>query len=139
MKKLLVLLTITILSSLSAGSRGEAKVIIGDDTLTVELAITPLERQVGLMFREYLPENRGMLFVFESEDYLTFWMKNTSIPLSIAFINPEGIIVDIQNMEPFTTTPHVSKERAIYALEVNKGWFKKHGITVGDTVKIITE
>ena len=114
-----------------------ARVVIGNDTLFVEVAVTEEERALGLMYREFLPENGGMLFIFEDEDYLSFWMKNTMIPLSIAFINSDGVIVDIQDMEPFTTTPHVSKKPARFALEVNQGWFKKHGVKVGDRVKFI--
>jgi len=114
-----------------------ARVVIGNDTLFVEVAVTEEERALGLMYREFLPENGGMLFIFEDEDYLSFWMKNTMIPLSIAFINSDGVIVDIQDMEPYTTTPHVSKKPAQFALEVNQGWFKKHGVKVGDRVKFI--
>ncbi len=114
-----------------------AKVVIGNDTLFVEVAVTEEERALGLMYREFLPENSGMLFIFEDEDYLSFWMKNTMIPLSIAFIDSDGVIVDIQDMEPYTTTPHISKKPARYALEVNQGWFKKHGVKVGDRVKFI--
>ncbi len=114
-----------------------AKVVIKSDTLFVEVAVTPQEREIGLMYREFLPENNGMLFIFEQESHLSFWMKNTFIPLSIAFINSKGIIVDIQQMEPMTINSHISKLPAKYALEVNKGWFKKHHIAVGDTVKFL--
>ncbi len=114
-----------------------AKVVIKTDTLSVEVAVTPQEREIGLMFREFLPENSGMLFIFQEESRLSFWMKNTFIPLSIAFIDSNGVIVDIQDMEPMTTKSHISKFPAKFALEVNKGWFKKRQISVGDTVKFI--
>jgi len=88
------------------------------------------------MFREKLDENRGMLFIFENEKLLLFWMRNTKVPLSIAFINSKEIIVDIQDMEPMTETEHRSRFPAIYALEVNQGWFKKHNVRIGDTVSL---
>lgn len=88
------------------------------------------------MFREKLDENRGMLFIFENERLLLFWMRNTKVPLSIAFINSKEIIVDIQDMEPMTETGHRSRFPAIYALEVNQGWFKKHNVKIGDTVSL---
>ncbi len=137
MKKLIVFTFV--IAILFADGVKEGRVAIGDDTLTVEIAVTPYEREMGLMFRSFLPEGHGMLFIFDSEEYLSFWMKNTSIPLSIAFINSDGIIVDIQDMEPFSTRPHVSRERAIFALEVNKGWFRRHGVKVGDRVKFLLD
>ena len=91
------------------------------------------------MHRKDLPSDQGMLFVYFRETELSFWMKNTYIPLSVAFINSDGVIVDIQHMEPETTTSHKSKKPALYALETNKGWFKKHGIKEGDRVKGIEE
>ncbi len=100
--------------------------------LQVEIARTYRERQKGLMFRELLAEDRGMLFVFSREKQMKFWMKNTSIPLSIAFISKDGIINEIYQMEPFRINPPcTSKEPAMYAIEVNRGWFKKHNITRG--------
>lgn len=128
---------IFLLLTLVVSAPKTAKVVIKSDTLFVEVAITPQEREEGLMYREFLPENNGMLFIFEEESRLSFWMKNTFIPLSIAFINSKGVIVDIQQMVPMTTVSHVSKLPAKYALEVNKGWFKKHNIAVGDTVKFL--
>ncbi len=128
---------IYLLLTLILSSPKTAKVVIKSDTLFVEVAVTPEEREIGLMYREFLPENNGMLFIFEQESRLSFWMKNTFIPLSIAFINSDGIIVDIQQMEPMTTKSHISRFPAKYALEVNKGWFKKHRIAVGDTVRFL--
>jgi hypothetical protein len=116
---------------------GEALIEIKGHRLIVELKVKESERMMGMMYRDFLPENRGMLFVYDREDYLSFWMKNTPIPLSIAFINSDKVIVDIQDMEPFTLNPHISKKPALYALEVNRGWFKKRGIGIGDTVHFI--
>jgi len=87
------------------------------------------------MFRKSLPFDEGMLFVFPQEDYYPFWMKNTYIPLSIAFINREGRIIQIDEMEPLSTTPHTPLGRILYALETNKGWFKERGVKVGDRVR----
>lgn len=108
---------------------------VKSETLLVEIADRPDTRMLGLMYREYLPDSMGMLFIFERPQILRFWMKNTSIPLDIAFIKEDGTIIDIQTMAPFDTTLHSSPENAKFALEVNRGWFKEHGITVGDTVR----
>ena len=102
----------------------------------VEVADTPEERQQGLMGRTALAEDAGMLFVFDTEQPLSFWMKDTLIPLSIAFIDAEGRIVDIQDMQPLDETPHLSAEPARYALEVNQGFFVERGVMVGDTVEL---
>ncbi len=104
----------------------------------VEIADTDVERQTGLMGRSALAEDAGMLFVFEGEQTLSFWMKNTLIPLSIAYIDAQGRIVDIQDMQPLDDTPphFVSAEPARYALEVNQGFFEERGVTVGDTVEL---
>ncbi len=104
--------------------------------IRVEVARTEGEKAKGLMFREKLGKNEGMLFVFEREETLSFWMKNTRIPLSIAFIAKDGKIVDIQDMEPFDLRFHASSRPAQYALEVNQGWFKKNRIEVGEEVKL---
>jgi uncharacterized membrane protein (UPF0127 family) len=104
----------------------------------VEIADTDAERQTGLMGRTVLPEDAGMLFVFEGEQALSFWMRDTLIPLSIAYIDTEGRIVDIQDMEPLDDVPphYVSAEPARYALEVNQGFFEERGVTVGDLVEL---
>lgn len=100
----------------------------------VEIATTEQEREKGLMGRTALAEDHGMLFVFEREQPLNFWMKDTLIPLSIAFIDSSGRIVDIQDMQPLDTTSHRSAEPARYALEVNQGFFSDNGIEVGNKV-----
>ena len=100
--------------------------------ILVEIADTPAERETGLMGRSALAADSGMLFVFDQDQPLSFWMKDTLIPLSIAFINSKGIIVDIQDMQPLDETPHHSVAPAKYALEVNQGFFAAQGIQVGD-------
>jgi uncharacterized membrane protein (UPF0127 family) len=104
----------------------------------VEIADTDAERQTGLMGRSTLTEGAGMLFVFEGEQTLSFWMRDTLIPLSIAYIDAQGRIVDIQDMQPLDNVPlhYVSAEPAQYALEVNQGFFEERGVTVGDTVEL---
>lgn len=111
----------------------------------VEIADEPAEQAQGLMNRTSLGEDRGMLFVFEDEATRAFWMKNTLIPLSIAYIDSEGRIVDIQKMEPegadrtvsdAQLQRYVSAKPARYALEVNQGFFEERGVSVGDTAQL---
>ncbi len=101
----------------------------------VEVAKTPEERNRGLMGRKYLGKDEGMLFIFEAEDYHSFWMKNTLIPLSIAFLDGDGRIVWMTDMKPLTLDSHVPPKPTLYALEMNKGWFSKNGINAGDVVR----
>jgi hypothetical protein len=108
-------------------------VIVKDRLIFVEVARTPAQRAKGLQGRMYLAENRGMLFVFPQEIYPQFWMKETIIPLSIAFINKQKTIIEIQQMEPLQTrVRYVPGKPSKYALEMNKGWFAKNGISAGD-------
>jgi len=104
----------------------------------VEIADNAFEHTRGLMFRTTLAENRGMLFIYEREQKLSFWMKYTLIPLSIAFIGSEGRIVDIQDMKPLDDDPphYVSAKPAQYALEVNQGFFEERGVEVGDRAEL---
>jgi uncharacterized protein len=112
---------------------------IGEEVpVRVEIADTDAEWQTGLMGRTTLEGNAGMLFVFDQEQTLSFWMKDTLIPLSIAYIDAEGRIVDIQDMQPLDDIPpqYVSAEPARYALEVNQGFFEERSVTVGDMVEL---
>ena len=111
----------------SGGEKVEVRVEVADDTE---------EQAQGLMGRKKLGEKRGMLFVYPEERTRSFWMKDTYIPLSIAYIDSEGRIVDIQDMKPLDDKPpsYVSAEPARYALEVNKGFFGERGVEVGDRV-----
>jgi len=99
-----------------------------------EIARTGDERSKGLMYRKNLPDGEGMLFVFERDEVLSFWMKNTYIPLSIAFIASDGRIVDIKDMYPHDENTVVSSRSVRYALEVPMGWFSRAGVRQGDTV-----
>jgi uncharacterized protein len=108
---------------------------INGHSLTVELASTPEQRQIGLMNRESMPDTTGMLFVFPSDQQLSFWMRNTRIPLSIAFLDANRVILNIADMQPLDDqTFHMSNGPARYALEVNQGWFAAKGIKAGDMV-----
>jgi uncharacterized protein len=102
----------------------------------VEIADTPEERRTGLMGRSALAEDAGMFFVYDQEQVLSFGMKDTLIPLSVAYIDAEGRIVDIQDMQPLDETSHPSAEPARYALEVNQGFFEGRGVKVGDMVEL---
>ena len=107
-------------------------------TVRVEIADDAEEMARGLMGRTALAEGAGMLFAYPEERELSFWMKNTLIPLSIAFMDSQGRIVDIQDMEALDDTPphYASAEPARYALEVNKGFFDERGVEVGDRVRL---
>lgn len=100
--------------------------------LAVEIADTDALRMKGLMDRKHMPAGRGMLFVFEREQPLSFWMKNTYIPLSIAYIDGSGTINEMYDMKPLdTSVTYPSAKPATFALEVNQGWFEKNTITRG--------
>jgi uncharacterized protein len=103
--------------------------------IRVELANTEGTRRTGLMFRQALPENEGMLFVYEVEGKHAMWMKNTLIPLSVAFIDRSGRIINIEDMQPQTEDAHGAQASAAFSLETNQGWFKKRGIRAGDRVQ----
>ena len=114
-----------------------ANIVINGISLTVELATTPTTRGCGLSYREALPENRGMLFIFPDLRPRNFWMKDTAIPLSIAYLDESGRIFSIQDMVPMQIeTQYPSGQPAKYALEVNLDWFQLHGIDVGDVVEM---
>lgn len=111
-----------------------AQIRVGDKSLSVEVVDTAESRAKGLMHRSSLSWGEGMLFVFESEQPLSFWMKNTLIPLDIAYADIDGVIFQIEQMEPQTLTPHPSSRYAKYALEVNHGWFAASVVKIGDKI-----
>ena len=119
--------------------RGEPLVTIwvSKTPLQVEIRDTPSGWRRGLMFRKNLPENQGMLFIFKNSDFHSFWMKNTYIPLSIAFISASKEIVQIDTLLPLDTLNlHFPEKPIKYAIEVNQGWFQHHKIKLGDRVRI---
>jgi uncharacterized membrane protein (UPF0127 family) len=101
-----------------------------------EIARTREERTRGLMHRKKLPDGEGMLFVFEKDEVQSFWMKNTLVPLSIAFIVYDGRIVEIKDMQPGNLNSVLSNRSVRYALEAPQGWFSRAGVRIGDVVKI---
>ncbi|MEO6031412.1 MAG: DUF192 domain-containing protein [Burkholderiaceae bacterium] len=96
--------------------------------IQAELAQTPKQREIGLMFRKTMATNVGMLFAFEQPGVQCFWMKNTLLPLSVAFVADDGRIVNIEDMKPQTLDSHCSIQPVRYVLEMNQGWFAKRGI-----------
>jgi uncharacterized protein len=109
---------------------------VGSVQVKAEVADTELKRNRGLMFRKNLADGAGMLFVFDSDQRVSFWMKNTSLPLSIAFIGSDGTIYQILDMAPFSEEPRPSDRSVRYALEAPQGWFGRAGVKVGDKFDI---
>lgn len=107
----------------------------GMHRIVAELAVKPDERAQGLMGRKSLAEQRGMLFVFDRSGKQCFWMRNTFVPLSIAFLRDDGSIVNIEDMQPQSDTDHCSDEPVRLALEVNQGWFAKRNISPEMTIR----
>lgn len=120
-----------------------AHIFVGKEKIKVEIAETPTQHQQGLMNRTSMPADEGMLFIFPGEQIRSFWMKNTFLPLSIAFADNKGKILNILDMKPssglaqkeFPT--YESEGPAQYALEMNQGWFHKKGIKPGAVIKIV--
>lgn len=141
--KLIFLSVLLLISSAGYASRDRLwPARLGDSDIKMKIAESDEDRSVGLMFVKSMPENQGMLFVFEQERTLTFWMKNTLIPLSIGFFDKDLKLVDIQDMK--TESPMVrelpqypSRVPAQFALEMNLGWYKKHGVKPGAHLKIL--
>ena len=106
----------------------------GMHVIKAEVATTEAQRRQGLMFRKSMGANEGMLFVYEEPVGLCMWMKNTHLPLSVAFIDANGRIVNIENMKPHTTTNHCGKGPVRFALEMNQGWFKQKNIGAGSLI-----
>lgn len=103
----------------------------GMHNIRAEVALTPEQRQKGLMYRRDLASHEGMLFVFEQAMPQCFWMKNTPTPLTIAFIADDGSIVNLADMKPFDESSHCSSKPVRFVLEMNQGWFAKRGIKPG--------
>jgi uncharacterized membrane protein (UPF0127 family) len=130
------------LGGLSCAPAGQETLIIRDLTIktasgaavpiSAEIAATEKEQAAGLMNRKSLPDGKGMLFVYTRDELMSFWMKNTLIPLSIAFIAYDGRILEIRDMKPRDLTPVRSTRHVRYALEVPQGWFDRAGIAAGD-------
>jgi uncharacterized membrane protein (UPF0127 family) len=135
MKSLAVATAFVVWSSSALAELPEIVVSIAGHRLTAEVAGTDAHRTTGLMHRRMLPENRGMLFVFPDVALHSMWMMNTYVPLSVAFLDRDGTIINIAEMQPQTQTTHSATRPAKYALEVNRGWFSKRGIKPGAKVE----
>jgi uncharacterized membrane protein (UPF0127 family) len=123
------------LAAPAAAALPTVNLTVGGNKVVAEVASTPADRATGLMHRFSLQPDHGMLFVFERTERLAFWMKNTYVPLSIAFIDERGRIVGIEDMAPQSEQTHWSNAPARYALEMRKGWFAERGIKPGDRVE----
>ncbi|MFA5702099.1 MAG: DUF192 domain-containing protein [Advenella sp.] len=110
---------------------------INNISITAEVADTPETRMKGLMYRKQMPTNHGMLFVFEKSQPLCFWMRNTYIPLAIAFIDEQGKILNFHEMLPLRDDNHCSAGPAKYALEMNRNWFREHNIKEKDIIRFL--
>jgi len=111
----------------------------GVHLIKAEIAANNEHRQQGLMFRQKMAANEGMLFIFEQNALHCMWMKNTLIPLSVAFLDEQGRILNIEDMQPQTLENHCAVKPAKFALEVNLGWFKQRGIQAGSKISGVTE
>ena len=112
------------------------KLWLGAEEMVAELALTGEQQQTGMMFRTNLAENAGMLFVFPGPHRASFWMKNCPLPLSAAYIDPEGVILEIHDLQPHNTNSvTASSERVQFVLETNQGWFARHHVTTGMVVR----
>jgi uncharacterized protein len=131
---LLLPLIALVVTSMARAGEPSLDLRVGDARLKAEYARTPDERERGLMERTEMPANHGMLFRFDDFRRHCLWMKNTPLPLSAAFMDESGRIVDIIDLEPLSTAIRCSREPGRYALEVNQGWFDRHQSGIGDQV-----
>ena len=138
MKMIRLLFLLVFLSASSSWSQDSPQLNLQRLTLSaglhlidVQVALSSEQRTIGLMYRREMPQNEGMLFVFETPTIQCFWMKNTLIPLTAAFLEDDGTIVNLEDMKPQTTDTHCSKRPVRYVLEMNQGWFAKKGIKPG--------
>lgn len=137
MRRLLAALTLAVLAAAGQAQTGPqpplptVKLSAGMHLITAELADDDRERMIGLMFREKLAPNHGMLFDFKGRAIHCMWMRNTLIPLSVAYLEDDGTIVNIEDMAPKTEDSHCAKKPVRFALEMDKGWFAQRGIKPG--------
>ncbi|HEY9094676.1 MAG TPA: DUF192 domain-containing protein [Hydrogenophaga sp.] len=136
MRLLFSILFVTLVSPVFAQDKPQldlprVKLSAGMYLIDAQVAKTPEQRQIGLMFRQEMPAHEGMLFVFEERATQCFWMKNTLLPLTAAFVADDGRVVNLVDMKPQTTDSHCSTEPVRYVLEMNQGWFAKRGLKAG--------
>ena len=143
---LVVLLSIWLIATLSRQAFGQAATAspakqgtiilsLKGATLSAELADTPDRRSRGLMYRTDLGLDEGMLFIFDQAERHCMWMRNTPLPLSVAFADASGRIINIADMTPLTETAHCAAKAAVYALETRQGWFSRHQLGPGDRIE----
>lgn len=123
-----------LLAAAAAWASAPLTLHVGGRSIAVEVADTPQERALGLMGRAAMGADDGMLFVYPDEAQRSFWMKNTILPLSIAFVSQSGSIVHIADMEPLSERPVPSIHPTMFAIEMNRGWFEANGVKVGQRV-----
>ena len=131
----LPLLALLCIAGMARAQMPEVALSVNGHKLTAEVASTEATRTEGLMHRRILPADRGMLFVFPEVSRHAMWMMNTYIPLSVAFLDEGGTIINIEDMKPHTRDSHPSAKPAKYALEMNLGWFAKRGIKPGAKIE----
>ena len=112
------------------------KLWLGTEEMVVELALTQLQVQTGMMFRTNIAENEGMLFVFQMPYRAAFWMMNTRVPLSAGYIDPDGVLLEIHDLQPHNTNSvAAATDRVQFVLETSQGWFQRHNVGVGTVVR----
>ncbi len=136
MKKIILGLCcyLLLMGSVNAQCPAQLELNVGIHRIDAEVACLESERQQGLMFRTQLPPQRGMLFVFSQAQPWGFWMKNTSLPLTIAFLDADGVIVDLADLQPFSMQERRAKKPALFALEMNQGWFSQRHVRIGERI-----
>lgn len=134
----LKLLSFSFLISINISAESKGFIALEKYLSQIEVVSTLEDRNTGLMFRKSLPDDGGMIFVWDRKKIQCMWMKNTLIPLSVAYISDTGEIIDIYDMVPLSKISVCSKEPALYALEVNQGWFDKNDLRSGDFINIKT-
>ena len=136
MKLIRTLLLLCLALTLPSARAETTTLHIANHRIHAEVARTPQSRSRGLMQRTHLCPDCGMLFVFPKPDRHAFWMKNTPLPLSIAFVSAHGVILNIEEMQPNTTASHHAQGDALYALEMNSGWFARNGVKQGNIIQL---
>ena len=134
----LKLLSFSFLISINISAESKGFIVLEKYLSQIEIVSTLEDRNTGLMHRKSLPDDGGMIFVWDRKKIQCMWMKNTLIPLSVAYIEDTGEIIGIYDMVPLSMKSVCSKKPVLYALEVNKGWFKKNELNVGDFINIST-
>jgi uncharacterized protein len=140
MKQLFIIAAFSFLVLMGCSEERElVSITVGMDVYHIEVAVTQEEQSLGLMNRKELKSNEGMIFLYQEDRKLSFWMKNTLVPLSIAFIAKDGTIKEIYHMKPESLTPVDSTHSVRYALELPQGSFKRSGVSVGDKIILPTQ